>query len=99
MSLVDFPCRATLQDLIDVNPPDAGIVEYRVANQPLSLVEKTELVRVLFSESGPDPQVRVKRRLAVEPTFGDTSMQITLSTIKHVRRYVGHFIDRFGRFF
>jgi hypothetical protein len=54
-----FPGRATLKDLVSVNPPDAGIEDYRVANQPLSLVEKTELVRWRFSESGPDPQVRI----------------------------------------
>jgi hypothetical protein len=98
MSQVTFPGRATLQDLVNLNP-DAVIVDYRVANQPLSLLEKTELIRVRFSESGPDPQMRVKRRLPVEPSFGDISMQIPLSTIKHVRGYVDRLIDRFDQFF
>jgi hypothetical protein len=56
MSQVAFPGPARLQELVSHNP-DAVIVDYRVPNQPLSLVEKIELVRVLFSESGPDPQV------------------------------------------
>ena len=102
MSQVVFPGPATLQEIIDSNP-DAVILEYRAANQPLSLVEKTELIRVRFSESGPDPQVRVKRRLPVQPTFGDIAggiaMQVPLRTIKHVRGYVGRLIDGFDRFF
>jgi hypothetical protein len=99
MGQVTFPGRATLQDLVTHNP-DAVIVDYRVPDQPLSLVEKTELVRVRFLESGPDPQVRVKRRFPVEPSFGDMiTMQIPLRTIKHVRGYVGRLIDRFDQFF
>jgi hypothetical protein len=103
MSQVVFPGPVRLDELVSVNPPDAGIVEYLAANQPLSLVEKTELIRVRFSESGPDPQVRVKRRLPVQPTFGDISggiaMQVPLRTIKHVRGYVGRLIEGFDRFF
>jgi hypothetical protein len=99
MGQVIFPGRATLQDIVSLNP-DAVIVDYRVPNQPLSLVEKTEIVRVRFSESGPDPQVRVKRKLPVQPSFGDIiTMQIPLHTIKHVRGYVGRLIDRFDQFF
>ena len=93
-----FPGRATLQDIISVNP-DAVIVDYEVPNQPLSLVEKTEIVRVRFSESGPDPQVRVKRKLPVQPSFGDVTTQIPLPTIKHIRGYVRRLIDGFDRFF
>jgi hypothetical protein len=102
MSQVDFPGPVMLEDLISFNP-DAVMVNVHIANQPLSLVEKTELVRVRFSESGPDPQVRVKRRLPVQPTFGDISggiaMQVPLRTIKHVRGYVGRLIEGFDRFF
>jgi len=99
MSRLVFPGRGTLKDLIDSNPPDAAIAEYYVANQPLSLVEKTELVRWRYSEPGPDPQVRVKRRFPVQPTFGDSTKQVPLFTIKHIRGHVRRFIDRFDRFF
>jgi hypothetical protein len=98
MSQLVFPGRATLRDIIDCNP-DAEIVEYRVPNQPLSLVEKTEIVRARFSEAGPDPQVRVKRKLPVQPSFGDGTNQVPLFTIKHIRGHVRRFIDRFDRFF
>jgi hypothetical protein len=98
MSQLVFPGRATLRDIIDFNP-DASIVEYRVPNQPLSLIEKTEVIRVRFLEPGPDPQVRVKRKLPVQPTFGDRTKQVQLFTIKHIRGHVRRFIDRFERFF
>jgi hypothetical protein len=98
MSQLVFPGRATLQDIVTHNP-DAVIVDYRAPNQPLSLVEKTEVVRVRFSEAGPDPQVRVKRKLPVQPSFGDRSTQIPLRTIKHIRGYVRRLIDGFDQFF
>jgi hypothetical protein len=93
-----FPGRTTLKDIVSVHP-DAVIVDYRVPNQPLSLVEKTEIVRVRFSESGPDPKVRVKRTLPVQPSFGDVTTQVPLCTIKHIRGYVRRLIDGFDRFF
>jgi len=99
MSQMMFPGKATLGDILSFNP-DAMMLDYKVALQPFSLEEKTEVIRVRFSETGSDPQVRVKPNLPVNPSFGDGStLQVPIRTIKQIRTYVRGFIDYFDEFF
>jgi hypothetical protein len=99
MSQMVFPGKATLQDILSFYP-DAIILDYKVALQPLSLEQKTEVIRVRFSETSPDTQVRVNRNLSVNPSFGDArTSQVPLRTINQIRGYVGRLIDSFVQFF
>ncbi|MDQ4000868.1 MAG: hypothetical protein M3283_07690, partial [Actinomycetota bacterium] len=108
MVQVLLPAEQTIWDLVGRNP-DAILLESKVASPLLSLEGETELIRMRFSDAGPDPQVHVKDQLGIHPSFGtpifgrittsDEAYLHPLAYIKHLRIYVGDLIGKFERFF
>lgn len=90
-----FPGEQTVWDLVGWHPA-AELLEYRFANRPLSLEHETEILRLRFSEAWPNPQVGMKDRLTVEPTFGDGTIQVTAEALNFVFLKVDDLINSFG---
>lgn len=70
-----FPAEQEIWDLVGWHP--AGeLLEHRFADERLSQEHETEILRLRFSEAWPDPQVSMKGSLAIEPAFGDGTIQL-----------------------
>lgn len=89
-----FPREDSLWELVGWNDA-AELLEYRVLNQPLSMVRETQILRLRFSKAGPNPQVRVKGNFSIEPTFGDGSIQVPMDNIAWLHPHVSDFVGSF----
>ena len=89
-----MPEQSTVWNLVGWNP-DAELLDYKVVGEPLSLERDTEIVRLRFSETGPDPQVRMQGDVAIEPTFGDGALQVPMNNIANMPAYVRNLIESF----
>jgi hypothetical protein len=100
-----FPKEETIWDLVGWDNA-AELLEYRVVWQPLSVERETQILQLRFSDSGPDPQMRVKGNLAIEPTFGDAplaptdkAIQVPMDNIAWLHPYVRDLIGSFEPFY
>lgn len=89
-----FPDETTLWDLVGWNL-DAELLDYSINVQPLSMVRETQILWLRFSEAGPDPQVRVKGNLPIQPTFGNPRFQVPADMIAGMYHYVSDFVESF----
>lgn len=62
--------------------PKAIMLDRDAINGPLSQEQPTNIAWFLFDPAGPDPKVRVKGQLPVNPTFGDDSLQVGLGVLR-----------------
>lgn len=93
-----FPAEQDILSLIGWHP--AGqLLEQRVANERLSLRGETEILRLRFSEAWPDPQVRMIGSLAVEPAFGNGTIQLPPDSLTDLYWHVKDLIDSFESMF
>jgi len=96
-----FAGRESVESMVEWNPA-AVLLEKRHGSLPLSLEHETEVLRLRFSETGPDPQVKVRMNGAItfDPSFGDGKFQPTLALIgDEISRFVSEIIERSERFF
>lgn len=89
-----IPEESTIWNCVGWNPA-AELLEYRVVGEPLSLERDTEILRLRFSETGANPQVRVQGNMAFEPTFGNVALQVPLNNIATMPAYVRNLIEGF----
>jgi len=74
----------------------ARLLEYRRIPGPVPRKCETEILRLRFSAAGPDPQVHVKGKIALQPTFGDgETFQFTLGGIKQLPVWAADFVEKF----
>lgn len=85
--------------------PRANLRQHTINVQPISHEGKTEVARLRFSETGPDPQVYVKGTLTIYPMFGgapsraDFAIHASLGTLRDIQVDIGRIIDKFQKFF
>jgi hypothetical protein len=63
--------------------------------QTVSNKRETQILRMRFSKTGPDPQVRVKGNFSIEPTFGDGGIQVPMDNIAWLHPHVSDFVESF----
>ena len=91
----------SIESLVEWNPA-AVLLEKRHGSLPISLEHETEVLRLRFSETGPDPQVQVRMNGAItfDPSFGDGKFQPTLALIStEILSFVNNIVKRSQRFF
>lgn len=93
-----FPGIERIDEAIGWNP-HAILLERVAFMQPLSFEDPTEIMRLRFDPSGPEPQVHVQGDFPVNPSFGDEHCQASVGAIRamsvSVRKLVGDFADFF----
>jgi hypothetical protein len=88
-----FPGLDAMDDLVGWNA-DAMLVDRGVILGPLSEEQPTDIAWFEFDPAGPDPDVHVKGRLPVDPTFGDDELQTGLGGLRtRLRNRVAELLD------
>lgn len=99
MTQMLMPQEDTIWDAVTWNL-DARLLEYRrTPRRPISQEGKTEILGLRFSDTGPEPQVRVKDGLIANPSIGDGKIQAHIGHMWTIRDYVARLIERFELFF
>ena len=91
--------RESLWSAIGWNPA-AQLMEHVWSNPELSHEHEAEVLRLQFSQAGLDPQVHVKGKIGIEPTFGDgETFQISVGGIYQLPNWIRQLAEQFVRFF
>jgi hypothetical protein len=89
-----FPAPDTLDGLLEWDEGAVLLERKQAVPSPLSLSQRTELERLRFDPASPPPNVRVKGRLGIDPTFGDETRQATLGRLRLIRDDVGQIVEK-----
>lgn len=94
-----YPSEDSIRAAVGWNP-GTRLLEYRRIPGPVPRKRETEVLRLRFSATGPDPQVHVKGKISLQPTFGDgETFQFTLGGIKQMPVWIAEFVEKFVRCF